>query len=77
MRKLINLLRRARAWAILFGADVTVDAIHEELEIADHAPGARAYLLRKLVVARSKRAVARAEYQATFAPGDRLTWLDA
>ena len=77
MRKLINLLRRSMAWSRLFCADVTVDAIHEELEIADHAPGARAYLLRKLVVARSKRAVARAEYQATFAPGDRLTWLDA
>ena len=61
----------------LGNADVTVDALVEELAIDDHAPGSRAYLLRKLVVARGKRALARAEYQATFAPGDRLTWIDA
>jgi hypothetical protein len=77
MRKLLTLLRRAVAWVKLFCADVTVDALVEELAIDDHAPGSRAYLLRKLVAARGQRAVARGEYQATFAPGDRLTWLDA
>lgn len=77
MRKLCLILRRAVAWTKLFCADVTVDALVEELAIDDHAPGSRAYLPRKLVVARGKRALARAEYQATFAPGDRLTWIDA
>lgn len=77
MRKPLTLIRRAIAWTKLFCADVTVDALVEDLAIDDHAPGSRAYLLRKLVVARGKRALARAEYQATFEPGDRLTWVDA
>lgn len=76
MKKLLLLLRRACAWARLFAHDVEVDAILVEVAIATD-PGSLAYLLRKLVKARGKRGLARADYQATLPPGERLTWIDA
>ncbi len=76
MKKLLLLLRRACAWARMFAYDVEVDAILVEVAIATD-PGSRAYLLRKLVKARGKRGLARADYQATLPPGERLTWIDA
>lgn len=69
-------LRRFAAETRLWWADVEIQALCDALD--GMPPCERRFRLkRRLVAERAKQALARAAYQATLPPGERVTWIDA
>lgn len=73
---LANRLRRAAAAVRMFWHEVEIDVASDAATRATCTQDRRHYL-RRLVTQRGKLSMARADYQATFAPGERRTWGDA
>lgn len=76
LSQFVKRLRRAAAAARMFWHEVEIDVASDAATRATCTEDRRHYL-RRLVTQRGKLSMARADYQATFAPGERRTWSDA